>query len=152
MITNLNIRNCVRCNKIFMPVGGDKICPDCRAADLKTEEYVKTYVRDHPGIMINDLIEQTGVPSKFIWRMVQRGQFEHSGLRGAEYPCSNCGKMIKHGIYCEMCADKLKTNAQKFAAAMNSKQRVAESNKAHAASGKTFSNSMYDALSSAREN
>ena len=55
-MAKLNIRNCVRCKKIFMPVGTEKICSDCRAEDLALEERVKAYVRDHPGITVNELI------------------------------------------------------------------------------------------------
>ena len=145
-MTKLNIRNCARCKRIFAPIGAEKICPDCRAADIELEERVKAYVRDHPGITVNQLIEGSGVPGKIVWRMIMQGQFENSGLEGASYPCANCGKIITRGTYCTECADKLKTNAQKFAAAMNSKRRAAEKN----SSGKTFSESMYDAMDNSR--
>lgn len=136
-MTKLNIRNCARCKRIFIPISNEKICSDCRAADLALEEHVKSYVRDHPGITVNELIEGSGAPSKFVWRMVQQGQFENTSLRGAKYPCGNCGKLITRGAYCDECASKLKQNAQKFAAAMNSKNRAAEKK------AKTFSDSMY---------
>ncbi len=142
-MSKLNIKNCSRCKRIFIPVSGEKICPDCRAADLALEERVKTYVRDHPGITINELIEGSGVPSKFVWRMVQQGQFENSSLKDAQYPCNNCGKLITRGTYCDECTGKLKENAQKFAAAMDSrKKRTTE----QSSTGKTFSDSMYDAM------
>lgn len=146
-MTKLNIRNCARCKRIFVPVSGEKICSDCRAADIELEERVKAYVRDHPGITVNQLIEGSGVPGKIVWRMIMQGQFENSSLRDAKYPCANCGKIITRGTYCVECADKLKTNAQKFAAAMNSKRKRAAEKES---SGKTFSDSMYDAMDSAR--
>lgn len=147
-MTKLNIKNCARCKRIFVPVNNEKICPDCRAADLAMEEHVKSYVRDHPGITVNELIEGSGAPSKLVWRMVQQGQFENSNLKDAKYPCNNCGKLITRGTYCDECAGKLKQNAQKFAAAMDSKRRAAE--QTAQSTGKTFSNSMYDAMDSAR--
>ncbi len=147
-MTKLNIRNCARCKRIFIPVSGEKICSDCRAAELAIEEQVKSYVRDHPGITVNQLIEGSGAPAKLVWRMVQQGQFENSGLKDAKYPCGNCGKLITRGTYCEECAGKLKINAQKFAAAMNSKNRAAE--KKAQSSCKTFSDSMYDAMTRGR--
>ena len=146
-MTKLNIRNCARCKRIFVPAGNEKICPDCRALDLELEERVKAYVRDHPGITVNQLIEGSGAPRALVWRMIQQGQFENSGLKDAKYPCGNCGKIITRGTYCSECMSKLKQNAQKFAAAMNSKRRKAQE---ESASNKTFSESMYDALDNSR--
>ena len=142
-MSKLNIKNCARCKKIFVPVSNEKICADCRADDLEVEERVKAYVRDHPGITVNQLIEGSGAPAKLVWRMIQQGQFENANLRGAEYPCGRCGKLIKKGAYCTECAEKLRANAQKFASAMNSKRRAAEKKSEQ---NKTFSESMYDAM------
>lgn len=147
-MASLNIKNCVRCKKIFAPVGKEKICPDCRAKEMELEERVKAYVRDHRGITVNELIEGSGVPAKLVWRMIQQGLFENAGLLDAQYPCGNCGKLISKDVYCSECASKLKENAQKFAAAMTSKKRAAE--KKAPAAGKTFSDSMYDEINSSR--
>ena len=151
-MTRLNIRNCARCKKIFVPTSNEKICADCRAAELEMEEVVKSYVRDNPGITVNQLIEGSGAPAKLVWRMIEEGQFENSGLKDANYPCSNCGKIITRGTYCEECLDKLKTKAQKFAAAMNSKKRASEkkSQEQSADDKKTFSESMYNEINSSR--
>lgn len=147
-MTKLNIRNCVRCDRIFIPINKEKLCSDCRAADLEMEAHVRNYVREHPGITVNELIEGSGAPSKLVWRMVQQGQFENAGLKNAKYPCGNCGKLITRGAYCEECESKLKVNAQKFAAAMDSKNRAAEKK---AQSGKTFSDSMYAEMQGSRK-
>ena len=146
-MTKLNIRNCARCKKIFVPVSNEKICSDCRAEDLELEERVKAYVRDNPGITVTQLIEGSGAPRSLVWRMIQQGQFENSGLKDAKYPCGNCGKIITRGTYCSECMSKLKQIAQKFAKAMNSKRRKAQE---ESGANKTFSDSMYDALESSR--
>lgn len=143
-MAKLNIRNCVKCRKIFAPTNNEKICPDCRAKEIELEERVKAYVRDHRGITVNQLIEGSGVPAKLVWRMIQQGLFENAGLVDAEYPCANCGKPISKDVYCSECAGKLKENAQKFVAALNSKQRAAEKK------SKTFSDSMHDMMSNAK--
>ena len=74
-----------------MPVSKEKMCPECRAKEIELEEKVKVYVREHPNITVDELIEGTGAPSALVWRMIQQGQFENSGLRDAKYPCGNCG-------------------------------------------------------------
>ena len=142
-MAKLNIRNCARCKRIFAPVSGEKICPDCRAEDAEIEERVKAYVRDNPGLTVDQLIEGSGAPAKLVWRMIQQGLFENSGLKGAEYPCANCGKLITKDIYCSECASRLRENAQKFAAALSSKRRTAKK-------AKTFSDSMHDMIDSSR--
>lgn len=143
-MAKLNIRNCVRCKKIFLPSSGEKICPDCRAEDAAIEEKVKAYVRDHRGLTVNQLIEGSGVNPKIIWRMIQQGLFENSGLIDAEYPCANCGKPITKDLYCTECAGKFKENAQKFAAALVSKRAAADKK------SQTFSNSMHDMMNNSR--
>ena len=145
-MAGLGIRNCIRCKKIFMPVSKEKMCPECRAKELELEEEVKVYVREHPNITVEELIEGTGAPSALVWRMIQQGLFENSTLRNAKYPCGNCGKLITKGVYCYECASKLREDAQKFAKAANSKKRMEESSEGK----KTFSSSMYEEIDSRR--
>ena len=140
----LKIRNCVRCKRIFIPASSEKMCPDCRAKELEMEERVKSYVRDHPGITVNELIEGSGAPSKLVWRMVEQGQFENSSLKNAKYPCGNCGKLITKGIYCSECLSKLKATDNKNRAAEKKSQESTSEDK------KTFSNSMYEEINSSR--
>lgn len=142
-MAKLNIKNCVRCNKIFAPTSGEKICPDCRAAELEMEERVKTYVREHRGATVNQVIEESGVPAKLVWRMIQQGLFENAGLVNAEYPCNVCGKIITTGLYCSECASKLKENAQKFVASMAARKRAPEKKQ-------TFSDSMHNDINNSR--
>ena len=143
-MAKLNIRNCVRCSKIFVPVSNEKICPDCRAEEVEMEERVKAYVRDHRGITVNQLIEGSGAPQKLVWRMIQQGLFGNGALLDAEYPCANCGKLITKDVYCSECASKFRENAQKFTAALNSKRNAA------AKKAKTFSDSMHDMMDGSR--
>ena len=149
-MTKLNIRNCARCKRIFAPASNERICPDCRAEEQEMEDRVKAYVRDHPGITVNQLIDGSGAPAKLVWRLIQQGEFENSGLKDAKYPCGRCGKIITRGVYCSECAGKLKENAQKFAAAMTSKKRAAEKKAQATEDKKTFSDSMYEEINSSR--
>ena len=149
-MAKLGIRNCIRCKKIFMPVSDEKLCRDCRNEELEMEEHVKSYVRDHPGITVDQLIEGSGAPSALVWRMIRQGLFENANLRDAKYPCGNCGKLISKGVYCYECASKLRLDAQKFANAMTAKKRAEEKAQEAAEGRKTFSSSMYDEIDNAR--
>lgn len=150
-MAKLNIKNCVRCRKIFVPALGENICPECREKEVALEEVVKDYVRDHPGITIREIIDGTGASEKLIWRMIRQGQFENAGGLEIQYPCGKCGKLISNGAYCEECAVKLKMEAKKYAEAMKSKARAAEKkNETKSGSSKTFSNSMYEDINNSK--
>ena len=150
-VAKLNMKNCVRCHKIFLSVIGETICPECRVMEQTMEEQVKDYVRDHPGITIRQLIDETGVPDKIIWRMVRQGEFENASGLEVQYPCGRCGKMIKSGAYCEECAVKLKQEAKKFADSMKMRARKNEqATTIRGGSKKTYSNTMYDEINNAR--
>ena len=146
------MKNCVRCHKIFLSVIGETICPECRVMEQTMEEHVKDYVRDHPGITIRQLIDETGAPDKLIWRMVRQGQFENASGLEVQYPCGRCGKLIKTGAYCEECAVKLKQEAKKFADAMKMRTRSADKGGTTIRGGtqKTYSKTMYNEIEDSR--
>ncbi|MBR2518493.1 MAG: flagellar protein [Selenomonadaceae bacterium] len=147
-MAKLNLKNCVSCHKVFLSVIGESICPECRVLEQTMEEDVKEYVRDHPGITIRQLIDETGAPDKLIWRMVRQGQFDNASGLEVQYPCGKCGKLIKNGAYCPECAVKLKMEAKKFADAMKMRAHAA-ADKAPTIKGgaqKTYSETMYNEI------
>lgn len=151
-VAKLNLKNCVSCHKVFLSVIGESICPECRVMEQTMEEDVKEYVRDHPGITIRQLIDETGAPDKLIWRMVRQGQFDNASGLEVQYPCGKCGKMITNGAYCPECAVKLKMEAKKFADAMKMRAHAAAADKAPTIKGgaqKTYSETMYDEIEDA---
>lgn len=150
-MARINIKNCVRCHKIFQPKIGENICPECREQESKMEEIVREYVRDHPGITIREIIDGTGASEKLIWRMIRQGQFENSGGLEIQYPCGKCGVLISSGAYCDACAVKLKLEAKKYADAMRAKAHAAEKKNApKSGSSKNFSDSMYEEMNKSR--
>ena len=110
------MKNCPSCGRLFVPLtGAQKLCPDCMDKLHEKEHEVIRYVRDHPKIKVNELIEATGAPESMIKRMIREGRFIQVGVR-MTYPCEKCGAPITQGKLCLKCAEELKKELQGAAA------------------------------------
>ena len=110
------MKNCPSCGRIFVPMNAtQRLCPDCTDKMRDKEHEVVEYVRDHPKIQVNALIEATGAPESMIKRMIRDGRFIQVGVR-MTYPCEKCGAPITQGKLCAKCAEELKNELQGAAA------------------------------------
>ena len=101
------MKNCPSCGRIYVPLNAaQKLCPDCMDKLRAKEHEVIEYVRDHPKIKINELIEETGASEKMIKRMIREGRFIQTGVQ-MTYPCEKCGAPITQGKLCPKCAGAL---------------------------------------------
>ena len=107
-----NLRNCKHCGKVFIVAGDDLLCPEC----LKQEEQVRTrimdYVRDNPGVTIEQALLATGVPDRVLKRMILEGKFttdsDNPIAKHVRKVCAICGKPIEGlGIYCRSCTSRM---------------------------------------------
>jgi flagellar operon protein (TIGR03826 family) len=101
------IKNCSRCNKIFMYVSGLRLCDSCKKLDEEDFERVRQFVRDFPGATIPEVSKETGVPSQMIYRYLKEGKLEVSESSPIALLCENCGKRIKSGRFCVDCSKRL---------------------------------------------
>lgn len=110
------MKNCPSCGRIFVPMNAtQRLCPDCMEKLREKEHEIVEYVRDHPKIKVNELIEATGAPESMIKRMIREGRFIQVGVR-MTYPCEKCGAPITQGKLCIKCAEALKNELQSAAA------------------------------------
>ena len=110
------MKNCPSCGRIFVPMNAtQRLCPDSMEKLREKEHEVVEYVRDHPKIKVNELIEATGAPESMIKRMIREGRFIQVGVR-MTYPCEKCGAPITQGKLCIKCAEALKNELQSAAA------------------------------------
>lgn len=103
----MNVRNCPRCGKMFRPLSGRRICPDCVKADLEEFHSVRDYLRDHPGANIFEVTEATGVPVRKIQEYIREGRLVVSESADWGVTCENCGAPVKTGRLCPECTEKL---------------------------------------------
>lgn len=103
----MEIRNCVRCGKLFRSIAGRVHCNECR--EELDNEYVKVrdYLRKHPNARVFEVAEATGVS---VWRI---HEFVRAGKLIAISPesdlaveCVQCGTKITTGQLCAACAKK----------------------------------------------
>ena len=128
----MDVRNCLRCKKIFHYVTGDQLCMPCKEQLEEMFQIVKKFIEENPGANINVVAEKCEVSIKQIrkWVREERLSFTDDSLVGLE--CERCGKMVHSGRFCNECAGGL-------ADAMNSafrKQAIERNKPKGSASGK----------------
>lgn len=118
----MDLRNCLRCGKLFRPVGGRRICSDCVESDRQEFQTVKEYLKNHPGAPIFEIAEATGVPLSKIREYVRDGRL----VVGDEEPltCERCKVEIDRGRFCASCAAAI---ARSLRTDTPSKERVSTS-------------------------
>lgn len=100
----MNVRNCLRCGRIFQYTNvGKPICPNCRK-DLEVKfKDVRTFIKRNPMCSIAEVAESTETDVKQIkeWIREERLTFSKDSAIGID--CENCGKTIKTGRFCDEC-------------------------------------------------
>ena len=103
----MQLVTCVMCGKLFQTID-KKVCPLCAK---KEEEYftaVKKHLKENPGIRLDDVVKQTGVPVSLMRIWQREGRLKVSNTDGMDLRCDRCGKQILQGKYCVACRDKMK--------------------------------------------
>ena len=99
----MDVRNCRRCGKLFNYVTGPFICPRCRdEMEVKFQE-VKTYIREHPGVGMQEVSEECEVDKSQIYQWLREERLELAEGSMITLNCESCGRPIKSGKYCEHC-------------------------------------------------
>ena len=103
----MDIRNCLRCKKIFHYVTGDQLCMPCKEQLEEQFQVVKKFIEENPGANINVVAEECEVSIKQIrkWVREERLSFTDDSLVGLE--CERCGKMVHSGLFFSECAGGL---------------------------------------------
>ncbi|MBM7866662.1 hypothetical protein GTO89_08415 [Heliobacterium gestii] len=113
----MNVRNCPRCNRIFVPQGR-RICPVCVREDEEKYERVREFLRDHPGATLLEVIAATEVDEDTVLQFIKEGRIEASQLQGASLHCERCDAPISSGTLCPSCQGALAKELQKAAGSL----------------------------------
>ena len=102
----MDIRNCIKCRKVFTYVNSP-YCPTCIKEEDELFETVRLYIKDNPSCTMLEVVDATGISLKKIMRYLKEGRLELSqGMQG-ELECELCGKPVKKGKFCDACAIKI---------------------------------------------
>lgn len=99
----MNVRNCIRCGKIFQYSAGKPICPNCRK-DLEVKfKDVRDFIKKNPQCSIAEVAESCEVEVKQIKQWIREERLSFSKDSAIGIDCEICGKTIKTGRFCDSC-------------------------------------------------
>lgn len=106
----MDVRNCVKCNKLFNYIAGPVICADCRKSLEDKFKEVKLFIRKNPHVSLSEVSEECSVDIRQIrqWVREERLSFSEDSAIGIE--CEVCGKTIKTGRFCNECKTAVMNN------------------------------------------
>ena len=87
----MNIRNCRMCGHIFNYVAGPFLCPHCREKMEAKFQEVKEYIRNNPGVSIQDVSENCDVEPSQIQQWLREERLELTEGSSILLNCEKCG-------------------------------------------------------------
>ena len=107
----MEVRTCRMCGKLYNYLGKvTPFCPICMKELEQKFEVVKKYIKDNPGVNIQNVSENTDVSVKIIkqWVREERLSFAQGSAVGIE--CESCGANILTGRFCDKCKQQLSSS------------------------------------------
>lgn len=103
----MDVRNCRKCGRLFNYVMGPFICPRCRDEMESKFQEVKSYIREHPGVGIQEVSEECDIDKSQIYQWLREERLELTEGSMITLNCESCGCPIHSGKYCEKCKREL---------------------------------------------
>lgn len=96
---------CSRCKgwMEFMGVGEYR-CEKCGTVEYDDYGIVRNYIETHKGATTAEISAMTGVSQRIINEMLRDERFEITSDSRTFLKCMGCGKEIRSGMYCPICA------------------------------------------------
>ncbi len=123
----MNVKNCRGCGRLFNYISGAFLCPACRDKMEEKFQIVREYIRENPGVGIQQVSEACDVETSQVNQWLREERLELTEGSPLMLTCMSCGSLIRCGKYCEKCKANI-TNG--FRSVMRGEQppveRVAE--------------------------
>ncbi|MFW5962255.1 MAG: flagellar protein [bacterium] len=102
----MELRNCIKCGKLFGYDGNSDICNVCKEETKTDFEKVRDYLREYRKANIEQIHKGTKVEREKIIKFIKDGRLitEQETLFGT---CRRCGAPIEHGGFCLSCQKEL---------------------------------------------
>jgi len=101
--TDMEVRNCRKCGRIFNYVVGMPICPSCKEKLEAKFQEVRDYIRENRGAGIPEISKACDVEPTQIHQWIREERLVFSDDSPIGVNCEKCGQMIKTGRFCEKC-------------------------------------------------
>ena len=99
----MNVRNCRKCGILFNYISVPSWCPACREQMEERFQEVKEYIRENPGVGIQQVSEACNVEPAQIKQWLREERLELTEGSPLMMACETCGALIRCGKYCEKC-------------------------------------------------
>lgn len=103
----MNVRNCRGCGRIFNYVSGPFLCLRCREEMEGKFQEVKEFIRQNPGVGINEVSVACEVSTSQIQQWLREERLEVTENSPIFLTCEGCGANIRCGKYCEKCKNTM---------------------------------------------
>jgi len=78
-------------------------CEECRKKEIGVEQEVREYVREHPGVSMQEVSNLFGISRFKIRQMIRRDLIQFADDSVIKLACEGCGAPIIGGRYCDKC-------------------------------------------------
>lgn len=99
----MNVKNCRGCRRLFNYISGPYLCPACREKMEEKFQAVKEYIRENPGIGVQQVAEACDVETTQINQWLREDRLELTEGSPLMLGCESCGQLIRSGKYCDAC-------------------------------------------------
>lgn len=103
----MDVRNCMKCGRLFNYLTGQRICPSCKDALEDKFKDVKKYIEDNPHASIQMVSQEMEVEIRQIHQWIREERLLFSEDSMVTLDCEGCGCAIRTGRYCDDCKNKL---------------------------------------------
>ncbi|MBU1366361.1 MAG: winged helix-turn-helix transcriptional regulator [Candidatus Omnitrophica bacterium] len=101
----MKLKNCKKCQKLFVNVLGKDICQECCEKEEGKHKEILRYLNDNPSASIKEICESIKVSEKSIIELIKNKRVTLD--ISVEYACEVCGRKIKTGRVCVVCKGKI---------------------------------------------
>jgi flagellar operon protein (TIGR03826 family) len=129
----MELLNCPTCNAIFVKNRFRDVCDKCYREEEKAYETVYQFLRkrENRAATMSQVVEATGVEEDLLYKFIRKGRLKLTQFPNLGYPCDRCGKLIREGRICDVCAQEIKSDLEQFQAEQERQKEMKEKNKTY---------------------
>jgi len=121
----MEVKNCVKCKKLFQYLSGPPLCPNCKDQEEKDFQAVRQYLKEHPRATISEVAETLEISVEKITRFLKDGRLEVAPGSTMLLECERCGVPISTGRFCAVCSGKLESDLSATSRELHDKAKQA---------------------------
>lgn len=106
----MEVKNCVKCKKLFQYLSGPPLCPNCKEQEEKDFQAVRQYLKEHPRASLTEVADALEISVEKITRFLKEGRLEIAPGSAIILECERCGSPIMSGRFCASCSGKLESD------------------------------------------